>query len=288
MFDQVIERLATVKEDPGDYISPDDGLLYCGRCHTPKTVLLVCLELAGTDEPRLFPIACQCQEQAAEEERQKVAAAEFSATMRGRWDRCGFHDSGLLRHKFSADDGGQQQITDTLKRYVSKWDDMRRNNVGILLYGPVGTGKSFLASCLCNAVLERQMSVCATSFSRILNIMQSSPDRQAVLDRLEGFQLAFIDDPGSERDTPYAIEQIFSVIDSRYRIKKPVLITTNLTLKQMESPENLAYSRIFDRVLEMCPVRLAVTGKSRRVGLAEERRKLARELLLIPGGTDGR
>ena len=56
----------------------------------------------------------------------------------------------------------------------------------------------------------------------------------------------------------------------------------------MENPENLAYSRIFDRVLEMCPVRLPVTGKSRRAGLAEERRKLARELLLMPGGADGR
>lgn len=280
MIDQVIRRLATVRENPGDYINPDDGLLYCGRCRTPKTALLVLPELTGTDEPRLFPIACQCQEEAAEEERQKTAAAEFSATMRSRWDRCGFHDSGLLRHRFATDDGGQKQITDTLKRYVSKWSDVYRNNVGILLYGPVGSGKSFLASCLCNALLEKQASVCATSFSRVLNVLQSSPDRQAVLDRLESFRLIFLDDFGAERDTPYAVEQIFSVIDTRYRIKKPVLITTNLTLKQMENPENLVYSRIFDRVLEMCPVRLAVTGKSRRTGLAEERRRLARELLL--------
>ena len=280
MIDQIVNRLATIQENPGDYINPDDGLLYCGHCHTPKTALLSLPELTGSDEPRLFPVVCRCQEQSEKEERQKTAAAEFSAMMRSRWDRCGFHDSGLLRYKFSDDDGGQQQITDTLRRYVSKWDDMRRNNVGILFYGPVGVGKSFFASCVCNAVLEKQVSVCATSFSRVLNVLQSSPDRQSILDRLEGFQLTFIDDLGAERDTSFAVEQIFSVIDSRYRVKKPVLITTNLTLKQMESPENLAYSRIFDRVLEMCPVRLCVSGQSRRRGLADERRALARELLL--------
>ena len=279
MLDQIIGKLATVKEAPGDYTG-DDGLLYCGKCHTPKTALLTLPDLTGTDEPRLFPIVCQCQEKAAEEEKQKAAASEFFTAMNSRWDRCGFQDSGLLRYKFSADDGGQRQITDTLRRYASKWDDMSKNNVGILLYGPVGTGKSFLASCLCNAILEKQASVCATSFSRILNVLQSSPDRQAVLDRLENFRLVFLDDFGAERSSEYAMEQVFSVIDSRYRIKKPVIVTTNLSLKEMENPQNLSYSRIFDRVLEMCPVRLAVTGTSRRAGLADERRQLARELLL--------
>ena len=280
MLDQIIARMAEIKENPGDYINPDDGLLYCGKCHTPRTVFLSLPDLTGTDEPRLFPIVCQCQEQAAEEEKQKAAASEFFTAMNSRWDRCGFHDSGLLRYKFSADDGGQRQIADTLRRYASKWDDMSKNNVGILLYGPVGTGKSFLASCLCNAILEKQASVCATSFSRVLNVLQSSPDRQAVLDRLENFRLVFLDDFGSERSSEYAMEQVFSVIDSRYRIKKTVIITTNLSLKEMENPQNLSYSRIFDRVLEMCPVRLCVSGTSRRAGLADSRRALARELLL--------
>lgn len=45
-------------------------------------------------------------------------------------------------------------------------------------------------------------------------------------------------------------------------------------------PSNLSYTRIFDRLLELCPIRLCVSGPSRRKGLADDRRELARELLL--------
>lgn len=167
------------------------------------------------------------------------------------------------------------------RRYCEQWEKMLKENIGMLLFGPVGTGKSFAASCICNELLERRVTVAATSFARVLNVLQSSfAGRQEVLDRLGRFRLLFIDDLGAERNSEFSLEQVFAVIDSRYRAQKPVVITTNLTLKQLESPENMAYARIFDRVLEMCPVRLCVSGPSRRKGLADDRRELARELLL--------
>lgn len=167
------------------------------------------------------------------------------------------------------------------RRYCERWGEMFDKNIGVLLFGPVGTGKSFAASCICNELLERRVSVAATSFARVLNVLQSYfAGRQEVLDRLGRFQLLFIDDLGAERGSEFSLEQVFAAIDSRYRAQKPVVITTNLTLKQLENPENMAYARIFDRVLEMCPIRLCMSGLSRRKGLADERRALARELLL--------
>lgn len=154
-------------------------------------------------------------------------------------------------------------------------------NIGVLLFGPVGAGKSFAASCICNELLERRVSVAATSFARVLNVLQNNfVGRQEALDRLGRFQLLFIDDLGAERGSEFSLEQVFAAIDSRYRAQKPVVITTNLTLTQLENPENMSYARIFDRVLEMCPIRLCVSDPSRRKGLADERRALARELLL--------
>lgn len=76
-----------------------------------------------------------------------------------------------------------------------------------------------------------------------------------------------------ERDSAYAAEQIFNVIDARASSKLPVVVTTNLTMEELEHPASMQYARIYDRVLEMCPVRLKLIGTSRRRGNAEARKQ---------------
>ena len=83
-----------------------------------------------------------------------------------------------------------------------------------------------------------------------------------------------------ERDSAYAAEQIFNVIDARASSKLPVVVTTNLTMEELEHPASMQYARIYDRVLEMCPVRLKLIGASRRKGNAEARKQLAQRILL--------
>ena len=46
---------------------------------------------------------------------------------------------------------------------------MRAENLGLLLWGGVGTGKSFLAGCIANALMEQEVSVRMTNFARIMN-----------------------------------------------------------------------------------------------------------------------
>lgn len=277
MFADVLKQAMTTQENQGDYVK--DGLLHCGRCNTPKQVLMSLPVLTGDDTPHPFPILCKCEREKDAMESEEKAAAEFSARM-GRLWAGGVHDPELLRWRFEDDDGGQAATSNVCRRYVEKWPQMLENNVGLLVFGPVGVGKSFFASCILNEVLKQRVPICATSFGRILNVLASTPDKQAVLDRLKRFKLLLLDDLGSERVTEYATEQVFSVIDARNRAKLPTIFTTNLSLREMESPQNLAYSRIFDRVLEMAPVRLCVTGESRRKGNAANRMQLARELLL--------
>ena len=36
------------------------------------------------------------------------------------------------------------------KKYVDNWEEMKRNHIGCLFWGPVGTGKSFIAGCIAN------------------------------------------------------------------------------------------------------------------------------------------
>ncbi len=62
---------------------------------------------------------------------------------------------------------------------------MKADNTGILSFGNVGTGKSFLASCIGNGLLEKQVSAAYASFPRLLNLLQKARDRQGLPDCLK-------------------------------------------------------------------------------------------------------
>ena len=82
--------------------------------------------------------------------------------------------------------------------------------------------------------------------------MQYSPLITQCCTSLDDYSLLVIDDLGVERNTEYAMEQMFTVIDSRYRSKKPLIVTTNLKLEEIKNPPDLAHARIYDRILERC------------------------------------
>ena len=58
---------------------------------------------------------------------------------------------------------------DKARAYVENWKEAYKNNTGLLLFGDVGTGKSFFAGCIANALLDRDVPVLMTNFPTILN-----------------------------------------------------------------------------------------------------------------------
>ena len=157
---------------------------------------------------------------------------------------------------------------------------MLAENIGILFYGSVGTGKTFYASCIANALLERRVAATATSFPRLLNLLQGAQEKQRLLDSLARYKLLILDDLGVERDSTFGLEQIFNIIDARSHVHLPIIVTTNLPMEELRNPSSMPYARIYDRVLEMCPVALKLTGDSRRRQNAESRKQLAQKVLL--------
>ena len=131
---------------------------------------------------------------------------------------------------------------------------MEEKNIGLLFWGDVGTGKSFLAGCIANALIDQGISCCMTSIARISNAMNGlfSEDKNRYLNSLNEYRLLIIDDLGSERNTEYSLEQVYDVIDSRYVSGKPLIITTNLTVEELNNSEDRQRKRINSRVLEMC------------------------------------
>ena len=67
------------------------------------------------------------------------------------------------------------------------------------------------------------------------------------------------------------------MINARYKSGQPLILTTNLTMQEMQNPQDLKHKRIYDRVLEMCmPVRF--TGESVRKEIAAAKRKLVKAI----------
>ena len=136
---------------------------------------------------------------------------------------------------------------------------MRADNIGCLFWGGVGTGKSYLAGCIANALMEKEIPVHMTNFALILNDLAASfENRNEYISRLCRYSLLILDDFGMERGTEYGLEQVFNVIDSRYRSGKPLIVTTNLTLDDLHNPEDTAHSWAVPTYLEarnsVCPL----------------------------------
>ena len=248
-----IEGLIHPEELRSDEYIVNDGLIYCSKCHTPRQKRL---EVSGkTIEPRCM---CACQTEDYDRREQERKHREF-LDMVAKNRSIGLPDPGLRKHTFENDLGYNPKQIRMAKRYVQHWEEMQKNSTGLLLWGDVGTGKSFIAGCIANALLDKGVPVIMTNFARLLIKLTDmyAADRNAYIDSFKRYPLMIIDDLGVERNSEFAREQVFSVIDSRYRIELPMIVTTNLTLEELQHPEDLSRSRIYDRVLERClPIRI--------------------------------
>ena len=248
-----IEGLIHPEELRSDEYIVNDGLIYCSKCHTPRQKRL---EVSGkTIEPRCM---CACQTEDYDRREQERKHREF-LDMVAKNRSIGLPDPGLRKHTFENDLGYNPKQIRMAKRYVQHWEELRKNASGLLLWGDVGTGKSFIAGCIANALLDKGVPVIMTNFARLLNKLTDmyAGDRNAYIDSFKRYPLMIIDDLGVERNSEFAREQVFSVIDSRYRSELPMIVTTNLTLEELQHPEDLSRSRIYDRVLERClPIRI--------------------------------
>ena len=190
----------------------------------------------------------------------------------------GLQDKALQDCTFENDKGFNPEM-DRARAYVERWEEMLESNTGLLLWGDVGTGKTFFAGCIANALIERGVPVLMTNFARILNTLTDlrSEERNRFIDEMNEYPLLILDDLGIERNSEFALEQVFNVVDSRYRSGQPLIVTTNLTLSELKNPADLAHARIYDRVLERC-VPLKINNRNIRKDNAKIQMERARAL----------
>lgn len=276
--EQTIERVRTDCVSIEDYTGEGE-LLMCGKCHTPIEKIYSLPARDGmAEEVRKSYCLCSCRQAEIQAEKEAENQRSHFAMVKYLREE-GIRDPIYRRYTFGNDDLKNPQITVGCKKYVENWDEMREKNCGILFYGSVGTGKTFYAACIANALIDKQVSVCITSFPRILNTLQEFGRSNTIFADIRRYSLLIIDDLGAERDTSYSLEQVFAVIDERMKTEKPLIVTTNLSLEELKKPMRTDLERIYDRVLEMCSIPIRMTGKSRRAEKAIERMEQAKRIM---------
>lgn len=243
------------KVNPGDTYD-SEGLLVCGKCKKRRQTFVMASDPTPDEPERKRPVKvttqCDCDKRRELEEKK---AAENKAAME-RVNR--LKDASLMGERFQRAKFENFQITQynernlkLCRRYAERFDEMVEKKQSLLFWGNVGTGKSFAAACIANYLLDRGVPVMMTSFVKLLSLIQNGDEKEAdIISRLNSAKLVIFDDLGAERNTDYALEKIYNIIDSRYQRELPIIFTTNLTITEMKNETDNRYKRIYDRVFE--------------------------------------
>ncbi|MGC9220237.1 MAG: ATP-binding protein [Solirubrobacteraceae bacterium] len=144
-------------------------------------------------------------------------------------------------------------IVNATRRFIERIDANLDAGRGLWFMGPVGTGKTTLAMLVTKAALERGRSAARYSLPGLLSQIRKTFDSGShndLLERLTAVDLLHIDDIGAEQTTPWVLEELYTIINSRYEEQRSVVVTTNILDRDLLCQQ--VTERTVSRLTEMC------------------------------------
>lgn len=247
--EQLAERLL---DQPDTYLDAD-GVVRCKKCHKH-------LMFYYSPDCRWLECFCQCSAKASD-----LNELREKSGLTGRLAKATFS-------RFNQDDSNIKAFT-SCKKYFESFDQIRSRGMGMYLFGSSGVGKTYLAACVGNSLLDRGVQVILSSVSAILSDIKYTYTKKevesSVLDRYVNADFVIFDDVGSEKykanDTmSFAQEKFFQIIDGRYNNQLPTFFTSNYNLEQLVKDRGIMVKTV-DRISEMSTRKFEIKGVSRRV-----------------------
>lgn len=177
-----------------------------------------------------------------------------------RRDEC-FNDLAYRNMTFARDDRPDHILSKAARAYAEGFQPIAEQH-GIMFTGNVGTGKTFYACCIANAVIDRGCTAWVTTLQPLVRALCSYESAEKILKRIRDVDLLVLDDLGSTALNDFTTDKLFEIVDERYRSGKPLIVTTNLNPDDAWK-SNIGMRRIFDRLKERCR-NVVMDGESRR------------------------
>ena len=272
----MIEDVEFAYDSEKEYIK--DGHAYCKVCHERKDGDV--MEFFGNK--MILRVACKCDREIEQQKKRREKQMEIE-----RLKRTCFNSMREWSYTFENYQGEENQSLMIAKNFVEDYEKMKKENIGLLFYGSVGSGKTYLACSIANSIIEQyQISVKIRNFAQIINELQKSSfdfDKNAYIESLVNTSVLILDDLGIERDTSYAKEQVYNIVNSRYLKQKPTIFTTNLSYDTIQNcKDSVEYQRIYSRIIEMC-IPVMVAGEDFRKFIQRDKLTRNKDRLLNGG-----
>lgn len=149
------------------------------------------------------------------------------------------------------DASADQKAYDECLAYAER-DNFETSRNSLLILGGYGTGKTHLAAAIANRLIDNGIPVLFDTYVGHLNKLKaemSSSESKGHLERMKKVPMLILDDVGKEKQTEWTRSITFDVVNYRYEHMTPMVITSNLLLKDLE--EYLG-GACYSRLCEIC------------------------------------
>lgn len=158
-------------------------------------------------------------------------------------------------------------VNDVAQRLISIPNLIRENSAGkgsgkgYYLWGNAGSGKTLLACIILQELMLKhgQRGIFIDLSRQFFRRLKRSYDvtdelygrEGQIMDELIEVPFLVIDDFGVQRNTEWESETLYNLVDSRYEQERLTILTSNI---HISSFKNIAYGRVYSRIMEMCNI----------------------------------
>lgn len=248
-----------------DVYIDSQGIVRCKKCREPRMFLL-------EEANRWLTCTCSCAcKETYDDFSAKVTELRAASGLAGRYAKAEFE-----RIEETEDNCA---VLESCLHYAMRFEKVRKRGLGIYLHGPSGTGKTYLAACIGNMLLEAGIQVLFVNVNTILSEIRYAYSQRGselpIVRKYTDAEFVIFDDVGTEKynsrteSMSFAQDKFFQIIDGRYIGQRPTVFTSNYTLEQLVNERGMLVKTV-DRIAEMSTRKFELKGRPRRLAQAKD------------------